>query len=122
MRRPATLAGIVPEDQTVIFTLTAPIKLPAKTAAAIEGLVRDGLTDSEVRNTTHGNHVRLRRVAGVPAEMPRVVGFVHNPEADASLILALAEARLLAAISTLASCDPASGRELFDGSQNRVIG
>jgi hypothetical protein len=95
MHRPATLAEIVPEDQTVIFTLTAPIKLPVKTAAAIEGLVRDGLPDSDVRNTTHGNHVRLRRVAGVPAEMPRVVGFVHNPEPDASLILALAEARLL---------------------------
>jgi hypothetical protein len=90
-----TLAEIVPEDQTVIFTLTAPIKLPAKTAAAIEGLVRDGLPDSKVRNTIHGNHVRLRRVAGVPAEMPRVIGFVHNPESDASLILALAEARLL---------------------------
>jgi hypothetical protein len=57
MHRPATLAEIVPEDQTVIFTLTAPIKLPVKTAAAIEGLVRDGLPDSGVRNTTHGNHV-----------------------------------------------------------------
>jgi hypothetical protein len=91
----ATLAEIVSEDQTIVFTLTAPIKFPAKTAAAIEGLVRDGLPDSEVRNTIHGNHVRLRRVAGVPAEMPRVVGCVHNPESDASLIMALAEARLL---------------------------
>lgn len=58
--------------------------------------MRDGLPDSEVRNTNHGNHVQLHRVAGVPAGMPRVVGFVHNPESDASLILALAEARLLA--------------------------
>jgi hypothetical protein len=64
----AALAEIVSEDQTIIFALTAPIKFPAKTAAAIEGLVRDGLPDSEVRNTIHGNHVRLRRVAGVPAE------------------------------------------------------
>ena len=91
----AALAEIVPEGQTVIFTLTAPIKFPAKTAAAIEGLVRDGLPDGEVRKAIHGNHVRLRRVAGVPAETPRVVGFVHNPESDAGLILALAEARLL---------------------------
>lgn len=92
----AALAETVPEDQTVIFTLTAPVRLPAKTAAAIEDLVRNGLPDSEVRTTIHGNQAQLRRVAGVPAEMPRVVGFVHNPEADGSLILALAEARLLA--------------------------
>jgi hypothetical protein len=90
----AALAEIVPEDQTVIFTLTAPIKLPAKTTTAIEGLVREGLPGSEVRIVVHGNHVRLRRVSGVPAEMPRVIGFVHNPESDASLILGFAEARL----------------------------
>lgn len=103
MHRPATLAEIVPEDQTAIFTLTAPIKLPAKTAAAIEDLVRDGLPDSEVRNTARGDHVRLRRVAGVPAEMPRAVGFVHDPESDASLILALAEARAARAGSDIQS-------------------
>lgn len=89
------LAEIVPEDQTVIFTLTAPIRLPSRTAAAIEGLVRDGLPDGEVRHTIHDNQVRLHRVAGVPTEMPRVIGFVHNPESDASLILTLARARLL---------------------------
>ncbi|MCA1490152.1 hypothetical protein I6F11_04360 [Ensifer sp. NBAIM29] len=91
----SALAGIVPEDQTLIFTLTAPIRLPAKTAIAIEGLVRDGPPDSEVGNTIHGNHIRLCRVTGVSAKMPRVVGFVHNPDSDASLILTLAEARLL---------------------------
>ncbi|SRR5579883_3290399 len=91
----AGLSEVVPEGQAVIFTLTAPVKLPAKTAAAIEGLVRAGLPDSEVRTTIHGNQVRLHRVVGIAAEMPRVVGFVHNPESDAGLILALAEGRLL---------------------------
>lgn len=90
----AAVTDIVPEDQTVIFTLTAPIKRPAKTADAIEALVRDDLPDCEVRNTIHGNGVRLRRVTGVPAEMPRVIGFVHNRDSDAGLILAIAEARL----------------------------
>lgn len=89
------LAEFVPEDQTVIFTLTAPIRLPSRTAAAIEGLVRAGLPDGEVRHTIHNNQVSLHRVAGVPTEMPRVIGFVHNPGSDASLILALARARLL---------------------------
>jgi hypothetical protein len=91
----AALAEIVPEDQTIVFALTAPIRLPAKTVASIVGLVRDVLTGGEVHKTIHGNHLRLRRVAGVAAEMPRVVGFVHNPESDAGLVLALAEARLL---------------------------
>jgi hypothetical protein len=91
----AALAKVVPDHQAVIFTVTAPIRLPAKTADAVEGLVRGGLPDGDVRNTIHGNHVRLRHIAGVPARMPRVVVFVHNPEADANLILALTEARLL---------------------------
>jgi hypothetical protein len=62
--------------------------------------VRGGLPDREVRNTIlrntiHGNQVRLRRIAGVAADMPRALGFVHNPESDAGLILTLAETRLL---------------------------
>lgn len=88
------LAEIVPQDQTVIFTLTAPIKLPARTAAAIESLVRDGLPAHEVRKTINDNQVRLCRATGVAPAMPRVVGFVHNPESDANLIIALAQAGL----------------------------
>jgi hypothetical protein len=91
----SALAEVVSEDQAVVICVTAPIRLPAKTAAAIGGLVRHGLPDCEVRHTIHGNQVRLRRVAGVAPETPRVIGFVHNPESDAGLILALAEARLL---------------------------
>ncbi|HEX4198705.1 MAG TPA: hypothetical protein VHZ26_14810 [Caulobacteraceae bacterium] len=91
----AALDGVVPEDQTVVFTVTAPIKVRAKTAAALESLVRGGLPDGELRSVIHGNDVRVRRVTGVSAGMPRVLGFVHNPESDADLILALAEARLL---------------------------
>lgn len=91
----AALAETVQEGQAVIFTLTAPIRLPAKTVAAIEDLVRGGLPGNEVRETIHGNQVQLRRLAGVPAGMPRVIGFVHNPESDPDLILALVEARLL---------------------------
>ncbi|HZC17114.1 MAG TPA: hypothetical protein VE309_10165 [Caulobacteraceae bacterium] len=91
----AALTGVVPEDQTVVFTVTAPIRLCAKTAAALESMVRGGLPDSELRGVIHGNDVRVRRVTGVSPCMPRVLGFVHNPESDADLILGLAEARLL---------------------------
>jgi hypothetical protein len=91
----AALAEVVPEGQAVIFTVTAPIKRRAKTAAALESLVRSGLPSGEVRNTIQDNEVRLIRVTGVAAHVPRVIGFVHNPESDAGLILALAESQLL---------------------------
>ena len=93
-RLKVALAGLVPQDQAMVFTVTAPIKLPAKTAAAIEGLVHQGLPAGEVHGAIHGNQVRLRVIAGVPAGMPRVVGFVHNPESSSDLILDLTEARL----------------------------
>ncbi len=90
----AGLAEVVPDDQTFVFTLTAPIKRPAKTGAAIEALVRDGILERDLSITVHSNRVRLRRVAGVLADMPRVAGFVHSSEVDASLILDLAETSL----------------------------
>jgi hypothetical protein len=91
----AALAEVVPEGQAVIFTVTAPIKRRAKTAAALESLVRGGMPSDELCNTIEDNEVRLRRVTGVAAHIPKVIGFVHNPESDAALILALAESRLL---------------------------
>jgi len=94
-RLKANLAGVVPEDQTIIVTVTAPIRLPAKTAAALESAVRGGLPGNEFHSIIHGNQVQIRRVTGVAASMPRVVGFVHNPGSDAGLILDLASSRLL---------------------------
>jgi hypothetical protein len=91
----AALASVVREGETVVFTVSAPIRLPAKTAVALENLLRDGRTDAERREIVHGNEVRTRRLKGVPKPMPKVLGFVHNLESDAGAILALAEARLL---------------------------
>lgn len=89
------VAEIVPENQTLVFTVTAPINRPSKTAAAIEDLVRDSLPDSEVHRTIYDNRVLLGPISGVAPGMPKVVGFVHNPESDARSVLALARARLL---------------------------
>lgn len=86
----AALTEFMPEGEAVIFTVTAPIKLPAKTIAALETLLRGGFSGGEVQ----GNQISVRRVKGVPADRPRVLGFVHNPESDAEHILDLAEARL----------------------------
>ena len=86
----AALADLVPEGEAVIFTVTAPIRVPGKTALALEKLARDGSPGGEI----NGNQVRLRRVTGLAPGTPKVLGFVHNPDSDAGLILALAEARL----------------------------
>ena len=93
----AALASVVPEGQTVVFTISAPIRLPGKTAAALENMLRSDSPDAGRREIVHDNEVRTRRVRGVPKHMPKVLGFVHNFESDAGAILALAEARLLAA-------------------------
>ena len=58
-------------------------------------MLRDGPTDAERGEVVHDNEVRIRRLKGVPKQMPKVLGFVHNRESDAGAILALAEARLL---------------------------
>jgi hypothetical protein len=86
----AALADIVPPDQTVVFTLTAPIRLPAKMAAELARLARGG----DFSGTVHGNQVRVHRVTGLSSSAPRVIGFVHNPDSDADVILAMTESRL----------------------------
>ncbi|GLR57382.1 hypothetical protein [Rhizobium indigoferae] len=53
----------------------------------------------DVRDTIEGNQIGLRRVTNVVAHMPKVIGFVHNSESDADIILALAEASYSGGIS-----------------------
>jgi len=91
----ATLAGVLPEGRSVVITVTAPIKHPAKTAEMLENIVRDGLARGELCKTIHGNKVRVRQITHVATNMPKVLAFVHNTEPDARLILNIAESRLL---------------------------
>ena len=91
----AVLASVVPEGQIVVFTISAPIRLPGKTAVALENIVRSGPGDAERRAIVHDNKLRIRRLRVGPKHMPKVLGFVHSVESDAGAILALAEARLL---------------------------
>ena len=91
----AALAKVVPEGETIVFTISAPIRLPGKTAAALEDMVRSTPPGAERREIVHDNEVRTRQLKGVSKHMPKVLGFVHNIESDAGAILALAGARLL---------------------------
>jgi hypothetical protein len=93
-RLKSDLAKVVPKGQTLLFTVTAPIRVPGRTADTLECCARKAIEAGEWRGNVHGNAVRMRCVAGVAARRPRVIGFVHNPESSAERILALAESRL----------------------------
>ena len=89
------LAMVVPEGQSVIITVTAPIARPVKTAEKLERLVRDGMAHRERRKTINGNKTRIRLTPHVAKHAPRVIVFVHNPESNSVAILDIAESRLL---------------------------
>ena len=79
-----------------MFTVTAPIREPAKTAAAIIQIVRlmlpsvaAGLEHAEV---AHGNLVRVRIVMSPAKLAAKIVGFVHNPDQTSGALLEIAEA------------------------------
>jgi hypothetical protein len=83
----------VPPGQSIIFAITAPIRYPAKTIAALTHLLPN-VPAGGLRTTINGNQVNARRVGRASSDMPGVMGFVHNPERDAGLILDLAESSL----------------------------
>jgi hypothetical protein len=97
-RLQAALVGLVPDGQAVVLTVTAPIRLPSRTAAALESKLRDGLAQRsapvEVRETMHGNQIRARLVKDLSRRMPKVIGFVHNPDSDPEVLLRLTQTLL----------------------------
>ena len=84
------LSESVPDDKTALLTITAPIRLPSKTAEELEYRIRtilaSGSAKSELSAVLQGNYVR-GRIVNSRIEMPRVVGFVHNPDAGAAEVL-----------------------------------
>jgi hypothetical protein len=76
------LAESVPDGSMVLLTLTAPIQLPSKTAAALEERIPTVVERRPTKAIIHGNRVQIRVLRhGLPG-MPRVMGFVHNPDSD----------------------------------------
>jgi len=90
-RLQATLGGIVPDGMTVLLTVTAPIRLPSKTAASIEDKIRTilgrGSASRDAKDTIHGNRVRIRLLRGESERAPKMIGFVHNSDSDPLLLL-----------------------------------
>jgi hypothetical protein len=97
-RLQATLGETVPEGVTVLLTVTAPIRLPAKTAAALEDRIETLLgrgspgreEPAQEESTMHGNRVRIRLVREGSEHAPRMIGCVHNPDSDPGVLLDMA--------------------------------
>ena len=94
----AALSELVPDGEAVVLTVTAPIRLPAKAAAALESEIRDCLArrsaHAEIKDSICGNQVRVRLVKGVPRRASKVIGFVHNPDSDPEILLGLTQSLL----------------------------
>lgn len=82
----AAAGEIVPDGTTVLVTVTAPIRLPAKTAVAVEDKIRTllarGSGGRDAKETIHGNAVRIRVWRNERGRAPKLIGFVHNPHTD----------------------------------------
>jgi len=87
----ATLGETVPDGITVLLTITAPIRLPSKTAAALEDKIQPllgrGAPGRDEQDTIHGNRVRIRLLRGKSERAPKMIGFVHNADSDPLLLL-----------------------------------
>ena len=94
----AALSEAVPDGTAVIFTVTAPILLPAKTISALESRIRDCLArrpaQVEVKDTICGNQIRVRLVKGASRRMSKVIGFVHNSDSDPDVLLRVTQSLL----------------------------
>jgi hypothetical protein len=87
----ARLDESVPDGMTVLLTITAPIRLPSKTAASLEDkiqtLVGRGSPGPDEKGTIHGNRVQIRLLRDESKRAPKLIGFVHNSDSDPLLLL-----------------------------------
>ena len=90
--------GAAPGRATIILTLTAPIRQPAKTVeAATKAILAMSAEDdpADFAGSMCGNGVRLRVIARPQTDRPNFVGFVHNADIDPARLLGMAENWLL---------------------------
>jgi hypothetical protein len=90
-RLQATCGETVPDGMTVLLTITAPIRLPSKTAASLEvkiqTLLGRGSSGRDEKVTIQGNRVRIRLLKNESGRAPKVIGFVHNSDSNPLLLL-----------------------------------
>lgn len=81
-------------EGVVLLTITAPIKLPAKTEQALKEQIRDfldsGIPGRDRRIIIFQNSVCFRIIECPSTQATKFVGLVHNPRTDVELLLKLA--------------------------------
>lgn len=81
----------VPDGTTVLLTVTAPIRLPSKTATSLESKIQALLgrrsPDRDEKDKVYGNRVQIRVLRDGSERAPRLIGFVHNSDSDPLLLL-----------------------------------
>lgn len=105
-RLQTALGKTVLDGMTVLLTITAPIRLASKTAAALEQkmqtLLGRGSPDRDEKDTIYGNRVRIRLLRDKTEGAPRMIGFVHNSDTDPLLLMSMTR-ELLEVMSAEAS-------------------
>lgn len=93
-----SLGATIPDSRTLLVTITAPICLPAKTAATLEERIRRGLAGGragvQIKETIHRNRITARLLQGRLAGNASVIGFVHNPDTDPAVLAEVMQALL----------------------------
>jgi hypothetical protein len=84
----------------VIVTITAPIRQDSKTGAGLEVRIRELLKARRVRlkATIYGNLIQVRVLKGGASRTSKLIGFVHNPKPDPSVLFAGARLRVFSPI------------------------
>jgi hypothetical protein len=88
----------VRDGQTVILTITAPIRLAKKTSAALQEKIRTWLEGAskkvEAKETILGNQIRVRILKNGSRRNSRVIGFVHNADSNPDILLNVTQSLL----------------------------
>ena len=94
-RLQVTLGETVPHGITVLLTITAPIRLPSKTAASLEEKIRTLLGRRSPRrnekDTIYENRVHIRLLRNESKRAPKVIVFVHNSDSDPLVFLTMTQ-------------------------------
>ena len=88
VKRLQSLSASVPDGKVVVVTVTAPIWQDSKTGTALEVGIRELLGAKRVRwkAAMYGNQIEVRVLKGGAGEIPKLIGFVHNPRPGPSLL------------------------------------
>jgi hypothetical protein len=94
----AALHEAVPDHETLLVTITAPIRLPAKTAAAmaeqIGSFVATRAAPARLTDRIHGNDIQAHVLKGATTRTSKLIGFVHNPDSEPTILVDVTRALL----------------------------